>query len=57
MFSEYLPLDIPFDQQALYDSLIEFSHAQSEHKAHRSNASLLLLVYDHPCDDCMDDKQ
>jgi hypothetical protein len=48
-----LPLDIPFDQQALYDSLIISVHEQLVHKEHREDASWLLLESSIPYGDYM----
>jgi hypothetical protein len=50
-----LPLDIPFDRQALYDSSEEFFHAPLAHMEHITSAYWLLQVCDYPYDDCMND--
>jgi hypothetical protein len=50
---ECLPLDIPFDQQALCDSSARFFHEQSAHKEHREDASWLLLESSIPYGDYM----
>lgn len=50
---ECLPLDIPFDQQALCDSLIISVHEQSAHMEHREDASWLLLESSIPYGDYM----
>ena len=54
---EYWLLSIPFDQQALDDSLEGFFHELSVHMEHTEDASLIPLVFDFLSYDCKCDKK